>query len=262
MMPIPRVKSTGVMEIEESVGALTVKVVEPVIPPMLADTVLVPGVTPVTTPLISTVATAVELDFHVTRAVRSLLLPSAYLPVAENCWVVLTGIELAAGATVIDSKFAAAAVTLSVAVPFIVPDCAVMVTTPATRAFASPVLLIEATLASEVDQVKEVVKAWLLPSENWPVAINCWLAPGITEATPGDTCKETSDEFVVGGGGVPPPPPDPPEENVAGPCLPQAVHSARQKKTRIKDAVFTLVSIAPQKRCRNFWGGARFLSEF
>ena len=30
--------------------------------------------------------------------------------------------------------------------------------------------------------------------------------------------------------------------------LPQAVDSARQNKTRIKDAVFTLVSIAPQKR--------------
>ena len=163
--------------------------------------------------------------------------------------MVLTGIELVAGVTIMDIKFAAAAVTLSVAVPVIVPDCAVMVTTPATRALASPVLLIEATLASEVDQVKEVVKAWLQPSENWPVAVNCWLAPGITEATPGDTCKETSDGFVGGGGGgVPPPPPDPPEENVAGPCLPQAVESARQNKTRIKDAVFTLVSIAPQKR--------------
>jgi hypothetical protein len=77
LMPIPRVKSTGVMEIEEIVGALTVKVVDPVIPLMLADTVVVPDVTPVTIPLISTVATAVELDFQVTKAVRSLLLPSA-----------------------------------------------------------------------------------------------------------------------------------------------------------------------------------------
>jgi hypothetical protein len=56
---------------------LTVKVVDPVTPPMLADMVLVPGATAVTMPLISTVATAVEPDFHVTRAVRSLLLPSA-----------------------------------------------------------------------------------------------------------------------------------------------------------------------------------------
>ena len=44
------------------------------------------------------------------------------------------------------------------------------------------------------------------------------------------------------------PPPDPPVENVACPPLPQAVDSARQNKTRIKDAVFTLVSITPQKR--------------
>ena len=77
MMPIPRVKSTGVMEIEEIVGALTVKVVDPVTPPMRAETVLVPGATPVAIPLISTVATAVELEFQVTRAVRSLLPPSA-----------------------------------------------------------------------------------------------------------------------------------------------------------------------------------------
>ena len=65
-----------------------------------------------------------------------------------------------------DTKFAPAPVTLRVAVPLIVPDFAVMVTTPATRAFARPVLLIEATLASEVDQVNDVVRTWLLPSEN------------------------------------------------------------------------------------------------
>jgi hypothetical protein len=41
-----------------------------------------------------------------------------------------------------------------------------MVTTPATRALARPVLLSEATLVSEVNQVKDVVKTWLLPSEN------------------------------------------------------------------------------------------------
>ena len=84
----------------------------------------------------------------------------------------------------------------------------------------------------------------------------------MTEATPGDTRKETSDG--VGGGGVPPPdppvetvppPPDPPVENVACPPLPQAVNSARQDKTRIKDAVFTLVSIARRSRSSaEFWG--------
>ena len=65
-----------------------------------------------------------------------------------------------------DVKFAPAPVTLRVAVPLIVPDCAVMVTTPASRAFARPLLLIEAMLVSELDQVRDVVKTWLLPSEN------------------------------------------------------------------------------------------------
>ena len=65
-----------------------------------------------------------------------------------------------------DTRLAPALVTLRVAEAFITPDCAVMVTTPASRAFASPLLLIVATLASEVAQIKELVTTWLLPSEN------------------------------------------------------------------------------------------------
>jgi hypothetical protein len=233
------------MEIEEIVGAFTVRVVDPVTPPMLADTVLVPGATPVAKPLASTVTTAVVMEVHVTRDVRSLLLPSVYVPVAENCCVVLTGIELAAGATLTDARLAPALVTLRVAVPVIVPDCAVINTIPGIRAFASPPLLIVATLASELDQVSELVTTWLLPSEYWPVAVNCWLNPGATDATPGDKTSETRDGVVVGGGGVLPPPP-PPDENVAEPPLPQAMSAARQHTARIKVAVFTLVSLAPK----------------
>ncbi len=41
---------------------------------------------------------------------------------AVNCWFVLTGIEAPAGERVIAVKFAAALVTLRVAVPCIPPD--------------------------------------------------------------------------------------------------------------------------------------------
>lgn len=76
------------------------------------------------------------------------------------------------------------------------------------------------------------------------MAVNCWLAPGATEATPGDKLNETRDG--VEGGGVPPPPP-PPEENEADPPLPQPGNSARHNMTNIKNAVFTLGSVARRK---------------
>jgi hypothetical protein len=104
-----QVKSTGVMEIEEIVGALTVKIVDS----NSADAYRYgrrTGVTPVTIPLISTVATAVELT-------SMWLGPSGHCCHQRSCrWLSIAGRrrrnQAAAGA-VIDSKFAAAPVTLS-----------------------------------------------------------------------------------------------------------------------------------------------------
>lgn len=96
-------------------GALTVSVVEPLIAPKVAEIVVVPDATPLANPLASTVAADVD-EPQLTSAVRSRLLPSLYAPVAVNCWVVFTGIDNAAGATLIAVKLAAATVTVKVAV--------------------------------------------------------------------------------------------------------------------------------------------------
>ena len=76
LIPIPRVRPTGVTAIEEIVGALTARVVEPVTPPSVAEMVVVPAATPVARPLTSIVTVDAEDELQLTRAVRSRLLPS------------------------------------------------------------------------------------------------------------------------------------------------------------------------------------------
>ena len=75
-IPILRVRPTGVTVIEEIVGALTARVVEPMTPPSVAEMVVVPAATPVARPWTSIVALDAEDELQLTRAVRSPLLPS------------------------------------------------------------------------------------------------------------------------------------------------------------------------------------------
>ena len=75
-MPIPRVRPTGVTAIETMVGAVTVS---DVLCEMLARDavmVVVPAAAPVANPLALIVAVAVVDELHITRFVRSELLPS------------------------------------------------------------------------------------------------------------------------------------------------------------------------------------------
>src|SRR5437899_12191941 len=90
-MPMPRVKPTGVTEIELIVGAVTVRLVELLMLPRVAEMFVEPAATAVTKPFASTVATAVEDEPQVTSAVRLRLLQSQLIPDAVNCSVVLTG---------------------------------------------------------------------------------------------------------------------------------------------------------------------------
>jgi len=136
--------------------------------------------------------------------------------------------EAAAGDTAIAVKLAAALVMFRVAVPRMVPDCAVMVTTPMATPLAIPALLTEATLVSEELHCAEAVTSLLLPSENFPVAVNGCVAPVAIEVEPGDTCKAVSEGS---GGGLPEPDCPPPL---------QAFNSARQNRTSTNEAVFTL----------------------
>ena len=75
-MPMARVKSSGVTEMDVMVGAVTVTEVDLETLPRVAVMVAVPAATPLTRPAASTVALAMVEEDQVTRLVRSRLLPS------------------------------------------------------------------------------------------------------------------------------------------------------------------------------------------
>ena len=68
-------------------------------------------------------------------------------------------------------------VTVRVVFPEILPEVAVMVEVPAATAVARPLLLTVAIDVFDELQVTWVVISWVVPSENVPVAVNCWVAP-------------------------------------------------------------------------------------
>ena len=67
---------SGIMEIAEIVGAVTVAVVDCETLLSVAVMVAEPAATPVSAPVAFTVATSMGEEFHVTRKVKSALLPS------------------------------------------------------------------------------------------------------------------------------------------------------------------------------------------
>ena len=75
-MPMARVKSSGVTEMDVMVGAVTVTEVALETLPRVAVMVAVPAAIPLTRPATSTVALAMVEEDQVTRLVRSRLLPS------------------------------------------------------------------------------------------------------------------------------------------------------------------------------------------
>lgn len=116
------------------------------------------------------VATAALEEPQRTLAVMSCVLLSLNVPVAVN-WRVVSGLMLElAGVTAIETSVAA--VTVRDAVPLTAPEVAVMVAVPVPVLVASPEELMDATLASEVDQAIDV-SCCVLPSSKMPVAVNC-----------------------------------------------------------------------------------------
>ena len=76
LMPMPRVRSSGVTVMDTMLGAVTVTLVDWEIPAKVAETFVDPAATAVSNPLASIVAVAVEEELQVTKAVRSEVLPS------------------------------------------------------------------------------------------------------------------------------------------------------------------------------------------
>ena len=199
---------TGATAMEDKVAGVTVKVVLPMILPKVptpkpaeevAAMVTVPAARPSTRPWLFSTATNIFDVCQRTCEVISRLVPSEYVPVAVNCWLSPTGRLRLAGATAMEDKVAE--LTVRIVVPETVPEVAVMVGAPAAKAVARPVLLTVATDVFEEFQVTCVVISRLVPSENVPVAVNCWVTPsgtlGILGVTGITTIEIKVPEFTV-----------------------------------------------------------------
>ena len=165
----------GVTAIDCSVAAVTVRTVEPLIPPDVALIVEVPTPAPVARPDALIVAVVVVPEFHVTVLVRFCVVPSPNVPVAVNCCVAPLAIDGFAGVTAIDCSVAA--VTVRTVEPLMDEDVAVIVEVPTPAPVARPVALIVAVAAVPDDQVTVLVRFCVVPSLNVPVAVNCCIAP-------------------------------------------------------------------------------------
>jgi hypothetical protein len=89
-------------------------------------------------------------------------------------------------------------VTVRVVFPEILPEVAVMVEVPAATAVARPLLLTVAIDVFDELQVTWVVISWVVPSENVPVAVNCWVAPTVWLGLDGVTAMDDRvAEFTV-----------------------------------------------------------------
>ena len=149
---------------------VTVRLVEPLAERKVALSDVVPIAKAEASPP-EIAATAVSDEFQVAAPVRSCVLLSLYVPVAVNCWLVPTNTDEFAGVTAMLVK--TALVTLRTTELLIDPDAAVIVVWPAPDAVARPAALIVATEGVEEIQLTEVVRSWVLPSLNKPVAVNC-----------------------------------------------------------------------------------------
>jgi len=98
------VGDSGVTAIETNTGAVTVSVVELLIDPDVAVIVVLPCAAVVASPVVLIVPTFVDEELHATVLVRFWVLPSVYVPVAANCWVLPFGIDGPVGLTAIDTS--------------------------------------------------------------------------------------------------------------------------------------------------------------
>src|SRR5438132_1440725 len=134
--PLGTLADCGVIAIETSDAAVTVRTVEPVTDPEVALMVAVPVAMLVARPVLLTVATVVVSELHCTVFVMFCMVPLVNAPVAVNCCVVPNGMLGIAGVTAIETK--AADVTFSVVEPVTDPDVAVAVVLPTATLVASP----------------------------------------------------------------------------------------------------------------------------
>jgi hypothetical protein len=163
--------------------------------------VAVPAATPVTWPVVFTVAVGWLELAQVQLAVTSRVVPSLNVPVAANCWVRPAMIWLLVGVTTSEVRVAEDAVTVSAVEPESPSLAAEMAVVPAATPVARPAVVIEAVLVLELVQVAVLVMFAVDPFAYVPVAVYCCVAPTAMLVDAGVTV------MLVRGGLVPPPVP-------------------------------------------------------
>src|SRR5207249_922423 len=194
--------------VTDATTAFTVMAADPVLPSLVAVTVAGPALTPVTRPVVDTVATVGVPEVHVTTRPVSTF-PAASFVVAASCTVLLTATLADAGATVTD---ATAAVTVMAATAD-VPSRAVMtVAAPAPtpvpsaglvpsvhRSCAIPLTLVRAAPANTLPPPLVTRKFTSCPLCGSPFAFTTFTTSGFGSSLPGGpdwrspltTCTDT-----------------------------------------------------------------------
>ncbi len=181
----------GVIAMDTSCAGETVRVVDPVTEPDVADIVVSPTAALVATPAAEIEATAPADELQVTAEVRSWVLPSLNVPVAMNCWVVPRAIELFAGVIAIDWSTAGSTVN-DAGFEVIDPCRSNDVCRSVSPLWARPAALMVATDGAADVQVTRPVTFWVEPPVKVPVAANCCVVPSGIDALAGVTDRPSS----------------------------------------------------------------------
>ena len=154
----------------------------PDFPSLIAVIVAVPRVTPVTTPVVDTVATAVLLDAHVTtRPLKTVPLASVSVAASVPVWPMM--IELVAGETA--TLATGAGVTVIVEVPDFPSLVAVIVAVPGATPVTVPPDTVAIALLFEVQVTTRLVTT--APFTSFTVAVSVVVVVATTVAVVGDT---------------------------------------------------------------------------
>jgi hypothetical protein len=151
---------------------------------------VLPAVSPVARPVLSTLATLPAVEVHVAALLRSCVLLSVKVPVAVNCFVRPAAIDGFAGVTAIDAM--TAGVTVADTVLLIEPSVAVIVTVPKATVATFPLPSMLAMVESEEFQITPL-RSCVLPSVNRPTAVICSEVPNANDGAAGTNEMDTKE---------------------------------------------------------------------
>jgi hypothetical protein len=187
----------GLTLTEATGGALTVTLVVPILPSLVARIAAEPIATAVTKPLLETVATDVLDDAQV------MVRPPNAVPVESRGVAPMVAVspgtrEAVAGSIVTDATGAGSACTATRDTPLTPPVAAVMFALPPARAVTKPLLDTVATaVLSLVQLMIEPVNT--SPSPSFTVAASCDVLPCVNDSDDGetDTLAAGASEIVI-----------------------------------------------------------------